>query len=38
MEVIGNQNRFATNSLQATFFNVPQKKVSHSGLSKWWYN
>ncbi len=29
MEVIGNQN----SCLQNTFFYVPQKKVSHSGLS-----
>ncbi len=28
MEVIGNQNNFVTNSLQNTFFYVPQKKVA----------
>ncbi len=38
MNVIGNQNTFVTNSVQNTFFYVPQKKVSHSGLSKWWHN
>ncbi len=26
MKVIGNQNSFVTNSLQNTFFYVPQKK------------
>ncbi len=37
-KVTGNQNSFATNSLQNTFFYVPQEKVSHSGLSKLWHN
>ncbi len=33
MEITGNQNIFVTSSLQNTLFYVPQKKVSHSGLS-----
>ncbi len=35
MKVIGNKNSFVINSYQNTFFYVPQKKISHWGLSKW---